>query len=236
MISYLASLSVLEKLYLACAIFGGGFFIARTILMLIGIGDTDSDVDGGDFGDLHAEVDAGHFGDAHPEMDGGHLGDSHPDDANVDEGNSRIEDIDQSDHTYAEGGLKLLTIQGLTAFIMMFGLTGFAISRSSLLGSILTIVVGVIVGLFAMWLIAKGFALMRSMQSSGNMQIYDAIGEEGTVYLTIPAEGVGKIQVTISGRFMVIDAVSQDKIVLKTGERVRVSEITSAGMLAVRGL
>jgi len=87
-----------------------------------------------------------------------------------------------------------------------------------------------------MWLVAKGFALMRNLQSVGNMRISDAIGEEGTVYLTIPAEGIGKIQITISGRLMVMDAVSQNKVEIKTGKRVCVSEITSGGMLAVRDL
>jgi len=193
---------VLEKIYLACAVFGGGFFILRTILMLTGVGDTDSDTD------------AAHF----------------------DHGEDHIEDIDPGDHTHGDAGLKLLTIQGLTAFIMMFGLTGFSLSRGSLFGSALTIAFGFVIGFFAMWLVAKGFALMRSMQSSGTMRIYDALGEEGTVYLTIPAEGIGKIQITISGRLMVMDAVSLEKKVLKTGERVSVSEITSGGMLAVRGL
>jgi hypothetical protein len=218
MSNYLAGLSVLEKVYLACAVFGGGFFILRTILMLIGFGDTDSNVDTVDIG--HVDIDHGDMG--------------HGD---LDHGEAHLEDIAHGGHTHVDtGGLKLLTIQGLTAFVMMFGLTGYALSRSSLLGSIMTIVVGGLVGFFAMWLIAKGFALMRSLQSSGTMQIYDAMGEEGTVYLTIPPEGIGKIQITISGRLMVVDAVSQDKVVLKTGERVRVSEITSAGMLAVRGI
>ncbi len=213
MSDYLANLNALEMVFLACAVFGGGFFILRTILMLAGLGHADSDVDTADVG--HADVD-------HSDLD-------HSDD--------HLEDIDHSDHTQLDtGGLRLLTVQGLTAFAMMFGLTGFALSRSTLLGSILTIAVGGIVGFFSMWLIAKGFALMRSLQSSGTMQIYDAMGEEGTVYLTIPPEGIGKIQITISGRLMVMDAVSQDKVVLKTGERVRVSEITTAGMLAVRGL
>jgi len=210
MSSYIASLSILEKIYLMCAVFGGGFFILRTILMLAGIGDTDSDVDAAD-------------------MDhGGHLEDQ-------DHGD-HLDDIDHGDHGHGDSGLKLLTIQGLTAFLMMFGLTGFAVSRGSLLGSVFTIAIGFVVGIFAMWLVAKGFALMKSLQSSGTMRIYDAIGEEGTVYLTIPAEGVGKIQVTISGRLMVMNAVSQDKIELKTGKRVRVSEISSSGMLAVRGI
>ena len=147
-----------------------------------------------------------------------------------------MENVEHGEHGHEDSGLKLLTIQGLTAFTMMFGLTGFAVSRSSLLGSLFTVAIGILVGVFAMWLVAKGFALMRSLQSSGTMQLYDAIGEEGTVYLTIPADGVGKIQVTISGRLMVVDAISQDKVDLKTGERVRVSEISSGGMLSVRGI
>ena len=205
MSSYLAGLSVLEKTYLACAVFGGGFFVLRTIMMLTGIGDTHADTDAG--------VDAG-------ELDhGGH-----------------IENVDHEEQGHGDSGLKLLTIQGLTAFVMMFGLTGFAVSRSSVIGSLFTIAIGIVVGVFAMWLVAKGFALMRSLQSSGTMQLYDAIGEEGTVYLSIPADGVGKIQVTISGRLMVMDAVSQDKVKLKTGERVRVSEISSGGLLSVRGI
>ena len=208
MSSYLAGLSILEKIYLACAVFGGGFFVLRTILMLTGIGDTDSDVDADAVDFDHGSFDHGDHAD----------------------------DIDHGEHGHGDSGLKLLTIQGLTAFVMMFGLTGFAVSRSSVLGSVLTIAIGLLVGLFAMWLVARGFALMRSLQSSGTMRPYDAIGEEGTVYLTIPADGVGKIQVTISGRLMVVDAVSQDKVQLKTGERVRVSEISSGGILEVRGI
>jgi hypothetical protein len=212
MMDYLAGLNFLEKIYLICALFGGGFFILRTILMLAGVGDAHSDMD----------------------MDSAGV-----DSADLDHGGHPFEDIDHGDHGdhgHGDAGLKLLTIQGITAFVMMFGLTGYAFSRSSFFGSIATIVISGVVGLLGMWLIAKGFALMRSLQSSGTMQIYDAIGEEGNVYLTIPAEGIGKIQITVSGRLMVMDAISQDKVELKTGERVCVSEITSGGMLAVRGL
>jgi membrane protein implicated in regulation of membrane protease activity len=208
MSSYVAGLSVLEKIYLACAVFGGGFFVLRTILMLTGIGDTDSDVDADAVDFDHGDFDHG----------------------------DHVDDINHGDHGHGDSGLKLLTVQGLTAFIMMFGLTGFAISRGSVLGSIFTVAIGILVGVFAMWLVAKGFALMRSLQSSGNIQIYDAIGEEGSVYLTIPAEGIGKIRITISGRLKVMDAVSQDKVELKTGACVRVTEISTGGMLSVRGI
>jgi len=212
MMEYMGSLSFLEKIFLICAIFGGGLFILRTILMLIGIGDTDVDADADMDVDAHADVDS----------------------TDLDHDHGRLDDIDHGDHD--AGGLRFLTLQGLTAFIMMFGLTGYGFSRSSALGSLIIIIISILFGLFAMWLIAKGFAVMRSLQSSGNMQIYDAMGEEGSVYLTIPANGIGKIQIIVSGRLMVMDAVSQDKVELKTGERVCVSEITSGGMLSVRGI
>jgi hypothetical protein len=208
MMDYLAGLNFLEKIYLMCAVFGGAFFVLRTILMLSGIGHEDAGMD------MDADADAGDF----------------------DHDSHHLEDVDHGDHGDHDAGLRLLTLQGLTAFIMMFGATGFAFSRGSFLGNVMTFIVGAAAGLFAMWLVAKGFALMRSMQSIGTMRFSDAIGEEGSVYLTIPAEGIGKIQVMISGRLMVVDAVSQDNVELKTGARVCVSEITSGGILAVRSL
>ena len=215
MSGYLASLSGLEQFYLACGVFGAGFFLLRTILMLSGMGDSDSDIGHADVG--HVDID-------HADID----------QADVDHDSSHIDDIDHGAHADGDAGLKLLTLQGVTAFIMMFGLTAFSFSRNSAFGNLVTILIGIVVGFFGMWLIAKGFALMRSMQSSGNIELYDAIGEEGTVYLTIPPKGIGKIQVVISGRLMVRDAVSQDEVELKTGERVCVSEIDSGGMLTVR--
>jgi len=208
--AYLAGLSGLEKVFLSCAVFGGGIFIMRMILMLFGAdqGDADMDVD------VDMDVDA----DTDMDVDDGATG---ADDSGFDEG-----DVDAS--------LKLLTVQGLTAFIMMFGLTGFSVSRSSAVGSVVTVGVGCGVGVFAMWLVAKGFAVMKSLQSSGTMNLYDTMGEEGTVYLTIPSEGIGKVRIIVSGRLKVRDAVSQDKVEIKTGERVSVSEITNQRMLVVR--
>jgi hypothetical protein len=199
--NYLAGLSGLEKIYLICAVFGGGLFLLRTILMLFGVAHADTDMD------------AGHF----------------------DHGDGHFDDFDSGSHD-VDAGLKLLTVQGLTAFIMMFGLTGFSISRSSAFGAILTIIMGLVVGFLGMLLVAKGFSMMRALQSSGNISIYDAIGEEGTVYLTIPAEGIGKIQIVVSGRLKVMDAVSHDRVAIKTGERISVAEITSGGLLSVRAV
>jgi len=208
MAAYLASLTGMEKVYFVCALFGGGLFILRMILMLIGADSSDADTDM-DFDAHDADFDADHgdMDDIH--VDGGH-------------------DI------HADAGLRLLTFQGLTAFVMMFGLTGYSVSRSSGLGSMLTVAAGCLAGLLGIWLIAKGFAVMKTLQSSGTMNISSAIGGEGSVYLTIPADGTGKVQVIVSGRLHVMDAVSAEKKELKTGDRVSVTDVSNERMLVVK--
>jgi len=211
MAEYLASLTGMEKVYFVCALFGGGLFILRTILMLCGADSSDADTDM-DFDAHDADFDADH-GDMHDiHADGDHSG----------------HDVQ------ADAGLRLLTFQGLTAFVMMFGLTGYSVSRSSGLGSVLTVAAGCFAGLLGMWLIAKGFAVMNTLQSSGTMNISSSIGGQGSVYLTIPPDGTGKVQVVISGRLHVMDAISAEKEELETGDRVLVTAVSNERTLVVK--
>jgi len=214
MAEYFASLTGMEKIYLGCAVFGGGMFVIRMVLMLLGAGDTDMDTDAG------ADVDLDAHADTHFDID--HGGDYAGDHV--------------AEHVGIDEGLRLLSVQGITAFVMMFGLTGYAVSRSTALGSLFTLAVGGGVGLVGMWIVAKGFSVMNRLQSSGNINIYDAMGEEGTVYLRIPAEGTGKVTVTVSGRLMVMDAVSHDRVDLQTGDRVSVAEVINGRLMSVRKL
>ena len=61
-----------------------------------------------------------------------------------------------------------------------------------------------------------------------------AIHEQGTVYMMIPPEGVGKVQLPVQGRLQTLDAVSADHDELITGTRVQVVEIVSGNTLKVR--
>ncbi len=55
-----------------------------------------------------------------------------------------------------------------------------------------------------------------------------AIGEQGTVYLTIRAKGTGKVQVAMHGRPREFEAVAKDGAEIKTGERIRVLEVNDS--------
>lgn len=144
-------------------------------------------------------------------------------------------DLDLDD---AEGdidaGLRLLTLQGLTAFVMMFGLTGYGITKGSAVGAVLTLAASLVVGVFTLWLVAKAFAVMKGLQSSGTTSLQAAAGEEGVVYLRIPAGGTGKVQVKVGQHLRVVDATSEDKEDICTGERVVVEYTLDGRTLVVR--
>ena len=61
----------------------------------------------------------------------------------------------------------------------------------------------------------------------------NAVGEEGGVYLTIPATGSVKSKLPFKGK-SAMEAISDDKVEIATGTRVKVVEIVSGSVLKVR--
>lgn len=132
-------------------------------------------------------------------------------------------DIGDSGHADADSSFKLLTLHGLTSFLLMFGLVGFALYRQSRVGAALSIFGAAGAGMGSVWIIGKMFNTVGKLQSSGTVNTVGAVGAEGEVYLTIPKEGTGRVMINFKNRLREFDAVSQDKEELKTGTRIRVS-------------
>jgi membrane protein implicated in regulation of membrane protease activity len=131
-------------------------------------------------------------------------------------------DIDTT-HVDSDVSFKTLTLHGLSAFFMMFGLVGFALYRASQVGSFLSLIGACAAGAVTVWVIGKLFEYASKLQSSGTVENVSAIGAEGKVYLTIPAGGTGRVLINFKNRFREFDAVGKDKeIDLKTGERIKV--------------
>jgi membrane protein implicated in regulation of membrane protease activity len=142
-------------------------------------------------------------------------------------------DIDTS-HT--DASFKMLSLLGITAFLMMFGLGGRAMLESRPGSPMGALIVAVLAGGLSMWLMAGLFKLMKKMQSDGTSRIEKAVGQEGSVYLTIPAQDVGKVQLTVNGRLSVLDARSANGQVLPTGTRVKVARILNGSLLEVESV
>ena len=126
-----------------------------------------------------------------------------------------------------------LSLQGLTAFFMMFGLVGLALSRNTGLSGVVSISGGVVAGLLAEWVIAKIFKMMSRLQSDGTVHVKNAIGQEGTVYLRIQPGGTGKVRVVVQDQLKIYNAVSESDEEFKTDDRVKVVRITNGNVLVV---
>jgi hypothetical protein len=84
-----------------------------------------------------------------------------------------------------------------------------------------------------MWMIAKIFSSMGRLQSDGTVRMVNAVGQEGVVYLNIPVDGIGKVQITIQGGLKIFDARAHSSELIKTGDRVKVLEVTPENMVIV---
>jgi hypothetical protein len=127
---------------------------------------------------------------------------------------------------------KLLSLQGITAFFMMFGLSGLAFLSSNA-SDLLSAVGSIAIGLFSVWVLSLIFAFFIRMQSDGTLHSKNAIGESGTVYLRIPADGIGQVQVSVQGGLKIYDAKSAANEEIATGESIKVVETIGESILIV---
>jgi len=215
MLAFLDNLSGLELLFACCAVFGTVLFIIRLILMFSGMG-----------GEGTHSADIGHIEAGGMEaggMDAGGMDAGGMDAANMDH-SGEFHDSDIS--------FKALSLQGITAFFMMFGLVGWAVVRQGKYNALVPIAAGTVAGLLTVWVMKKIFQFAGSLQSSGTMNLQNAVGQEGTVYLTIRPGKSGKVQVTVQDRLSVLEAITEGNEEIKTGQTIRVVRV-AAGKLVV---
>lgn len=146
-----------------------------------------------------------------------------------------FESMGGGDHFDADTSLRFLSLQGLTSFLMMFGLVGFALYRQSQVGVGWSLGGGVVAGLLSFYLIAKVFKVLAKLNHSGTTDIRQAVGAEGTVYLTIPENGSGQVTVQFANRQRQMDAVSSDNSRIPTDTRIRVEDV-SGNTLIVKSI
>ena len=136
------------------------------------------------------------------------------------------------DHADANMSFQLLSVQGLTSFFMMFGLVGLALLKASQ-PVLLTVMGGVLAGLVTVAVTGLIFTQMKRLQTEGTINIQTTIGSEGSVYLTIPKNGTGQVQVIAQGSLKIFDAVSNNKTLIATGEKIRVVGVAGGNILVV---
>jgi hypothetical protein len=207
----------MQLVFLICALVGGTILLIQVLLLLLGgggAGDVDLDVGGvgAEGGDIHVDL-AGHGGHGHDA--------STPD----------VHHHDAAAHPGA--AFTVISFKTVVAFVTFFGLGGLEASRLELSGS-LQFLVAVGAGALALYAVGYLWFLVTRLSASGNVNIRNAVGKTGTVYLSIPAEerGAGKVTITVQGRSMEWKAVTPGDAI-PTGAAVLVLEIVASDTLKV---
>ncbi len=129
------------------------------------------------------------------------------------------------------GAFEILSIQGLSVAVMMFGLTGmFGLSATgSDVVAVLAGGVGAAAGMYGMGKMMYG---INQLQADGTVNYNDAIGQRGQVYSRIKPNETGEIQVPVDGTLKTLLARAQDKsMLIPSGEFIRVVDVIGSTMI-----
>ena len=123
----------------------------------------------------------------------------------------------------SDASFKALTFQGVMAFLMFFGLAGLWVLKSDGTDPV-AVAAGGIAGTASMYGTAKLFELFMA----------DTIGCKGQVYLVIPHEGVGQVQIETNGSLSTYNARAEDKQEIGTGRLIEVVDTMGEVLLVKR--
>lgn len=140
-----------------------------------------------------------------------------------------IADSDEIGGNIGDNGLSLFTVKGITAFFAVGGWTGLALFEGVPSYKGLGIALSVVAGAAAMMVVALVMRAILKLQCSGNVDMEKLEGKEASVYVSIRHErtGRGKVTLTAQGRYMEIDAVTDEKEDILYGETVVIERMES---------
>lgn len=129
--------------------------------------------------------------------------------------------------------LKLFSLQTVATFLTFFGLVG--LGTQNLGWSPVTVgATSSFAGVVALFGVARLMRGLAQLQSHGNVDLRNAVGHDGSVYLRIPAagHGHGRVLMQVQGRTVECRAVSR-AAEIPTGTAVRVVARTDDDLLVV---
>lgn len=200
------SLSLVAQIFYCIAVPSTLVLLVQTILMFIGMSE-EADADGADT-DVSDDVDV---------------------DGNEDVGFD--EDLDPN----GLDGLRIFTVRGVIAFLVIFGWVG-ALLESMNVALWINIPVSFVCGFAMMVLLAFIFKAIMNLRSDGTIDIRNAVGTAGKVHLTIPPArmGEGKVHILLQGSYVERDAVTDEPDPIPTGSEVVVVRVSGETTLVVR--
>lgn len=131
-------------------------------------------------------------------------------------------------------GMQFFTFRNMVGFFTIFGWVGIACIRADF-SVFWVIICSVLAGLAMMFLMAWIFYMLGNLQEDGSMNLKNAIGTVGEVYLLIGAKRskIGKVQIKIQGVLRELDALTDEEEDLQFGNVIQVKNIINDQLLLV---
>jgi len=155
-------------------------------------------------------------------------------------GHSDIDmDADATDFESDDGGVgyQFFTFKNVVAFFTIFGWTGIICIQHEY-SIFLTLLISTLAGVAMMVLTTLLFFYMNRLTQSGTLQMNNALGVVGEVYIPIGKQRsrIGKVQLKVQGRLQELEAITDCDEDLKTNQIVKVVQIVSSDILLVEKL
>ena len=133
-------------------------------------------------------------------------------------------------------GLVLFSVRGVVSTLTVMGWAAVALLET--LSPALAIGIAVLLGAATLFGTAYLMRAVAKLQTSGNIDVENAVGKVATVYIPIPAKGTGagKVTMTLQEKYSEFSAVTLGSEKLTTGTLVRVVSVDGTGVLAVEPL
>ena len=130
--------------------------------------------------------------------------------------------------------LRIFTIRGIVAFFALGGWAGLAALAAGI-PPIWAIHIALFAGVCALLLAAIVIRLALRMQTSGNLNIYNAVSQTADVYIRIPPsrQDKGKVTMLLQERFVELDAMTDYSSELLPESKVEVVAVVNGDCLIV---
>ncbi len=130
---------------------------------------------------------------------------------------------------------RLFTLSGMVSFFVVFSWSSIFLRLAGIPGA-LAVVIGLVPGCAAMYLVAKIYQLSRRLTESGNMNLENAIDLVARVYIPIPGArgGEGKVTLVLQGTFVELNAVTDEPDRIPSGTSVVVVGVKNDVLIVAR--
>lgn len=135
-------------------------------------------------------------------------------------------------HDSAGEAFTVVSTRSILAFLTLFSWAG-SLYLSDGTPILLTLFYSLIWGALAMFGVSSILHLLLRMQEQGNASAWWALGEQGTVYINIPPDGLGKVRLMVRGVMSMVNARSQNGMPIIEGSRVKVVNILNQNTVEV---